>query len=431
MTRDAELPARDFVDLVLGNIASVETTPAWRRRCSASCAATLRAATSPPSTATARRPSAGRPAARRCCAAAEPGSDHQLLLARGRSPRTRVAADAARRRARAARRHAGRSRGWPSTPTCAGRCSSALVAAGAAGEARDRRRAGPRRHRDRAACTRPPPGPRMPTAEAKAEAWAAVVEDDELPNAVQAAVIGGFARGCTTRALLAPFVEPLLRGAAPACGPSAPARWPARSPSGCTRPLLAEPELVLARTDRLARRDRRRAGAAPAGASRAATASPGRCAPRLATAADRHRPRDQPGRDQPADQRPLTHAGQSGHPASRSSRPRAAPAARAVGQRHPPVRVLLVGARLVHRPPVADRVGQRHPDQPGRRPGEEPVQGLDPVPLGRPSAPSSPRSRSSGRTAARSASSTAVSSLAPGGSAGPSRSRRSTCSPAR
>jgi aminopeptidase N len=32
-----------------------------------------------------------------------------------------------------------------------------------------------------------------PTAAAKAEAWAAVVEGDELPNAIQTAVIGGFA----------------------------------------------------------------------------------------------------------------------------------------------------------------------------------------------------------------------------------------------
>ncbi|MCW2543339.1 MAG: aminopeptidase, partial [Frankiales bacterium] len=45
-----------------------------------------------------------------------------------------------------------------------------------------------------------------PTAEAKAEAWAAVVESDELPNAVQAAVIGGFSQAEQV-ALLEPYVE--------------------------------------------------------------------------------------------------------------------------------------------------------------------------------------------------------------------------------
>jgi aminopeptidase N len=46
-----------------------------------------------------------------------------------------------------------------------------------------------------------------PTAEAKAEAWASVVESDELPNAVQAAVIGGFVSAEQTD-LLEAYVEP-------------------------------------------------------------------------------------------------------------------------------------------------------------------------------------------------------------------------------
>ncbi|MBZ2196170.1 aminopeptidase N [Occultella gossypii] len=44
----------------------------------------------------------------------------------------------------------------------------------------------------------------IPTARAKEAAWAAVVDGDELPNAVQAAVIEGFGRA-RDRALLAPF----------------------------------------------------------------------------------------------------------------------------------------------------------------------------------------------------------------------------------
>ncbi|MFI7384736.1 aminopeptidase N [Streptomyces sp. NPDC049813] len=45
-----------------------------------------------------------------------------------------------------------------------------------------------------------------PTPEAKAEAWASVVESDTLPNAVQEAVIGGFVQ-TDQRELLAPYTE--------------------------------------------------------------------------------------------------------------------------------------------------------------------------------------------------------------------------------
>lgn len=47
----------------------------------------------------------------------------------------------------------------------------------------------------------------VPTAEAKAEAWRAAVESDELANALQAATIGGFGR-VHDRSLLVPYVEP-------------------------------------------------------------------------------------------------------------------------------------------------------------------------------------------------------------------------------
>ncbi|BEP15097.1 aminopeptidase N [Acidothermaceae bacterium B102] len=47
----------------------------------------------------------------------------------------------------------------------------------------------------------------IPTAEAKAEAWAQVVVGNELPNALQAAVIGGFAQPEQTE-LLRAYVEP-------------------------------------------------------------------------------------------------------------------------------------------------------------------------------------------------------------------------------
>ncbi|MDG4866133.1 ERAP1-like C-terminal domain-containing protein, partial [Streptomyces sp. T-3] len=45
-----------------------------------------------------------------------------------------------------------------------------------------------------------------PSAEAKAEAWASVVESDKLPNALQEAVISGFVQ-TDQRELLAPYTE--------------------------------------------------------------------------------------------------------------------------------------------------------------------------------------------------------------------------------
>ncbi|TJZ55835.1 aminopeptidase N [Streptomyces piniterrae] len=48
-----------------------------------------------------------------------------------------------------------------------------------------------------------------PTAEAKTEAWASVVESDKLPNAVQEAVIGGFVQ-TDQRELLAPYTAKYL-----------------------------------------------------------------------------------------------------------------------------------------------------------------------------------------------------------------------------
>jgi aminopeptidase N len=46
-----------------------------------------------------------------------------------------------------------------------------------------------------------------PSAEAKAEAWQSVVERDDLPNAIQSAVIGGFVQRDQVE-LLRAFVEP-------------------------------------------------------------------------------------------------------------------------------------------------------------------------------------------------------------------------------
>ncbi|MDP9433428.1 MAG: ERAP1-like C-terminal domain-containing protein, partial [Actinomycetota bacterium] len=45
-----------------------------------------------------------------------------------------------------------------------------------------------------------------PTAEAKEEAWASVVDSNDLPNAMQAAVLGGFVQ-VEQRDLLRPYIE--------------------------------------------------------------------------------------------------------------------------------------------------------------------------------------------------------------------------------
>jgi aminopeptidase N len=87
----------------------------------------------------------------------------------------------------------------------------------------------------------------VPTASAKAEAWKLVVEQGELPNAVQEAVIGGFGRVNDVR-LLEPFVEPYFAALAGV--------WQSRTNEMATQiatglypSQLASPEL-LERTDR-------------------------------------------------------------------------------------------------------------------------------------------------------------------------------------
>jgi aminopeptidase N len=83
---------------------------------------------------------------------------------------------------------------------------SALVAVGAAGadeiEAeldRDPTAAGQRRAATARAL--------RPTAEAKAEAWRLATEDDELPNAINGAIIAGFYHPAQTE-LTEPYVQP-------------------------------------------------------------------------------------------------------------------------------------------------------------------------------------------------------------------------------
>ncbi|MHB6907361.1 aminopeptidase N [Streptomyces sp. DB-54] len=198
MTRDGELPARDYLALVLSGIGKetdigvvqslhrqvklaldLYAAPEWRGRGLATWTE----------------------AALAHLRAAAPGSDHQLAWARAfaASARTSNQLDLLQ----------GLLDGTEEIPGLAVDTElrwallERLAATGRADEPaiaaelkRDATSAG-ERHAATARAARP-------TAAAKAEAWASVVESDELPNAVQEAVIGGFVQP-DQRELLAPY----------------------------------------------------------------------------------------------------------------------------------------------------------------------------------------------------------------------------------
>ncbi|MER5353267.1 aminopeptidase N [Kitasatospora sp. NPDC002551] len=200
MTRDGELAARDYLTLALsglpgesdiGVVQSVHrqvklaldayTDPAWREQGLARWAE----------------------AAEEALRAAEPGSDHQLAWARALAGVARTDGQLGLL--------AGLLDGTAQIPglavdtelrwTLLGRLAAtgrADEAAIAAELARDNTAAG----QEHAASCRAA----RPTTEAKAAAWASVVESDELTNYVQAAVIAGFQQA-DQRALVAPFAE--------------------------------------------------------------------------------------------------------------------------------------------------------------------------------------------------------------------------------
>ncbi|MEU7178508.1 MULTISPECIES: aminopeptidase N [Streptomyces] len=198
MTRDGELATRDYLALVLSGIGKetdIGVVQSLHRQ--VKLALDLYAAPD-------RRESGlatWTDAALEHLRAARPGSDHQLAWARAFAATARtdaqldllqglldgtevldgLAVDTELR--------------WSLVQRLAatGRADEAAIAAELA---RDRTAAG-ERHAATARAARP-------TAEAKAETWAAVVESDELPNSVQEAVIGGFVQS-DQRELLAPY----------------------------------------------------------------------------------------------------------------------------------------------------------------------------------------------------------------------------------
>ncbi|GHE41669.1 aminopeptidase N [Streptomyces vinaceus] len=200
MTRDGELATRDYLALVLSGIGKesdigvvqslhrqvklavdLYADPAWREQGLATWTE----------------------AALKHLRGAEPGSDHQLAWARAFAATARTEGQLTF--LAALLDGAAEVEGLVVDTELRWAFLERLVATGVLGDAaidaeleRDRTAAG-ERHAATARAARP-------TAEAKAQAWASVVESADLPNAVQEAVIGGFVQ-TDQRELLAPYTE--------------------------------------------------------------------------------------------------------------------------------------------------------------------------------------------------------------------------------
>ncbi|WP_420114116.1 aminopeptidase N [Pseudactinotalea sp.] len=201
MTRDGETPGRLFVDLVLGNIAS-ETDSTVVMVLLRQLASTVDHYVDP----RVRDELSTRVADRlwELAVAAEAGSDSQLQFVKAFAGRAETEEQTAR--LRALLDGAEDVPGLVVDTDLRWDLLAGLASAGAASEddiatelASDGTAAGQRAAASARAA--------LPNADAKAAAWRDVVEDDKLPNAVQAAVIGGFGRSAD-RELLVPFVEP-------------------------------------------------------------------------------------------------------------------------------------------------------------------------------------------------------------------------------
>ncbi|MCR8579595.1 aminopeptidase N [Streptomyces sp. Isolate_219] len=198
MTRDAELPARDYLSLVLSGIgkeSDIGVVQSLHRQ--VKLALDLYAAPEWRETGLATWTAAALEQLR----AAEPGSDHQLAWARAfaASARTDTQLDLLQGLLDGTEEISGLAVDtelrWALLQRLAatGRADEKAIAAELG---RDKTSAG-ERHAATARAARP-------TAEAKAEAWASVVESDKLPNSLQEAVIGGFVQP-DQRELLAPY----------------------------------------------------------------------------------------------------------------------------------------------------------------------------------------------------------------------------------
>jgi aminopeptidase N len=202
MTRDAEWSARQFVELVLGNV-DAESDSTVILVLLRQLATTLDLYVAPE-----RRDAVAQAAADRLIGlarAAAPGSDTQLQLVKAVANRagTPEQLDVVR----------GWLEGGPGA--LAGLTVDTdlrwdlLASLAAGGQADDAAIDAELTRDDTATGRRAAAAARaaIPTAESKQAGWDAVVQSEELPNAIQAAVIAGFSRA-RDRSLLTPFVEP-------------------------------------------------------------------------------------------------------------------------------------------------------------------------------------------------------------------------------
>ncbi|MGW0210922.1 aminopeptidase N [Streptomyces sp. NPDC003233] len=200
MTRDAELATRDYLSLVLSGIAKesdIGVVQSLHRQ--VKLAIDLYADPAAREALLARWTDATLAHLR----AAEPGGDHQLAWARAfaATARTPEQLDLLEALLEGTQTVEGLAVDtelrWAFVERLAavGRFDEAEIAAE---YERDRTAAG-ERHAATARAARP-------TVEAKAEAWASVVDSDKLPNAVQEAVISGFVQ-TDQRELLAPYAD--------------------------------------------------------------------------------------------------------------------------------------------------------------------------------------------------------------------------------
>ncbi|MGH4028322.1 aminopeptidase N [Actinomycetota bacterium Odt1-20B] len=200
MTRDAELPTRDYLSLVLSGIgkeSDIGVVQSLHRQ--VKLALDLYAAPAGRDAALARWTEATLEHLR----AAEPGSDHQLAWARAYAATARTDAELGLLEDLLTGKET--IEGLAVDTELRWAFVARLAATGRLDEAgidaeleRDRTAAG-ERHAASARAARP-------TAEAKAAAWASVVESDSLPNSTQEAVIAGFVQ-TDQRELLAPYAE--------------------------------------------------------------------------------------------------------------------------------------------------------------------------------------------------------------------------------
>ncbi|MEU4794241.1 aminopeptidase N [Streptomyces sp. NPDC023327] len=198
MTRDAELPTRDYLSLVLSGIgkeSDIGVVQSLHRQ--VKLALDLYAAPARREEALARWTEATLTHLR----SAEPGSDHQLAWARAFAATARTDAELSllERLLDGTESLDGLAVDTELRWAFVGRLAATgrLDEAGIAAELERDKTAAGERHAASARAA-------LPTPEAKAAAWASVVESDSLPNAIQEAVIGGFVQ-TDQRELLAPY----------------------------------------------------------------------------------------------------------------------------------------------------------------------------------------------------------------------------------